>query len=57
MASNAAVLLVTDVPTLPESVEQWVTKSYEEKLSGVAVQILTNIHEAGEHCSCAIHQV
>ena len=49
MASNAAVLLVTDVEVLPESVEQWVNKTYEDKLSAGAVQILTNIQEAGEH--------
>ena len=47
MASNTAVLVVTDVQTLPESVEQWVYKTYE--VSGGAVQILTNIQEAGEH--------
>ncbi|KAG0581764.1 hypothetical protein M758_3G005100 [Ceratodon purpureus] len=46
MASNAAVLLVTDVEVLPESVEQWVNKTYEDKLSAGAVQILTNIQEA-----------
>lgn len=49
MASNAAALLVTDVSKLPESVEQWANKTYEDKLSGGAMQILTNIQEAGEH--------
>lgn len=54
MATNAAVLLVTDVSTLPESVEQWVNKTYDDKLSGgAAVQVLTSVQESGKH-SCDI---
>ena len=52
MAANAGVLLVTDVQVLPDSVEQWMNKTFEDKLSGGApLQILTNIQEAGKHFS------
>jgi hypothetical protein len=52
MAANAGVLVVTDLETLPDSVEQWVNKSLEGKLSGgVPLQILTRIQEAGKRFS------
>lgn len=52
MAANAGVLVVTDLETLPDSVEQWVNKSLEGKSSGgVPLQILTRIQEAGKRFS------
>ncbi|KAG0555369.1 hypothetical protein KC19_12G164700 [Ceratodon purpureus] len=46
MAGNAGVLLVSDVQTLPDSVEQWVNKIFVDKLSGGAsLQTLTNVQD------------
>jgi hypothetical protein len=45
MATNAVVWVVTDVPSVPDSVEQWANRTY----SGAAVQIMTNIQESGKH--------
>jgi SAM-dependent methyltransferase len=42
MASNAAVLLVTDVATFPEASEQWANNTY----SGATVQTVTNIQDS-----------
>ncbi|XP_024392845.1 anamorsin homolog 1 isoform X1 [Physcomitrium patens] len=47
MANNVGVLLATDMQALPDSVEQWAIKNYEDKLSGGAsLQVAKNILES-----------
>lgn len=49
MTSNAGILVVTDMHSLPDSVEQWANKTFEDKLSGGAgLRILTNIQKVGK---------
>lgn len=49
MANNVGVLLATDMQALPDSVEQWAIKNYEDKLSGGAsLQVAKNILESSK---------
>lgn len=49
MGMDSAVLLVTDVPTLPATVITWAIKAFENIAAGGAgLTVLTNIHQSGK---------
>lgn len=49
MGMHSAVLLVTDVPTLPTTVITWATKEFGDIATGGAgLTVLTNIHQSGK---------
>lgn len=53
MATNALVLLVTDVSALPELAEQWAKKTYAE----ASLQIVTDVQASGNHSSLILLRI
>lgn len=50
MGMNSAILLVTDVPTLPTTVITWAIKEFEDIAAcGAGLTVLTNIHQSGKY--------